>query len=174
MKISRFRYLLLVVVLFAGCIKSDDGPVEEYVGVGDMLPVFTVGDPPGEYRSFDAMGKVTLITFFDPYCSDCKRELPVLQGVWENLGGEDVFEMVNIVRGMTLEGLSVAENSEAWLSMPCYPDPERRIYNLFATVTVPRIYLVDRTGVVREMWVEKIDLSPTDFLARIRSYVEMP
>jgi thiol-disulfide isomerase/thioredoxin len=166
--------LLLWAMGFAGCVKDDETPTEEYVGIGDPLPAFAVSGNLTNYHSEQSIGKITLITFFDPECSDCRRERPLLQRVWKEMQAEEVFEMVNIARGRTLENLAEAEGGESWLAMPCYPDPDRSIYNLFATSTIPRIYLVDREGKVREKWVEKTGKTEDEFLAVVKSHAENP
>ena len=174
MKINRILYILLAAILFTNCVKDDDDEAVEYVKIGDAIPVFSVSGNYKDYDSTEAKGKVTLITLFNPECKDCKRELTSLQYLWENLKSDADFEMVNVARGITLDALSKAENGSAWLSMPCYPDPDKFIYNLFATRTIPRIYLADKNGIVRQMWVENTHMTQVQLLETIKSYIEMP
>lgn len=157
-------------ISLTGCVRDDRVKTEEYVGIGDPVPVFSVMN----YDSAQTIGKITLLTFFDPTCSDCQRELPLLEYVWGNLKNTPDFEMINIARGRTLENLAATEGGDRWLLMPSYPDPERIIYNLFATSTIPRIYLIDRQGVVCEKWVENTHLSAEQLLSVVKSYVEKP
>lgn len=156
-------------------MKDKGEATEEYVQVGDPVPAFTVNG----YDSAETVGKITLITFFDPECKDCQRELPLLQNAYNLLKYNNEFKMINIARGRTLENLAEVDEGATWLSMPCYPDPDRKIYNLFATSTIPRIYLVDQEGVVREKWVENTHMAEDEqgqeaFLSIIESYLEMP
>ena len=51
----------------------------------------------------------------------------------------------------------------------------QKAYSLFATVTIPRIYLSDKEGIIRAMWVEEIGLDREQLLEEIKSYLaEMP
>lgn len=165
-------YIVLFLIFIASCVGDDEPRMDpqEYVEIGDSVPDFIVSD----YHSETTIGKITLITFFDPLCGDCRRERPVLQYVWDNFGEDPDFEMVNIARGYTLENLASTDGGEDWMTMPYYPDPDRKIYNLFATSTIPRIYLIDREGIVRRMWVTKIGMSKGEFLKTIKSLVETP
>jgi thiol-disulfide isomerase/thioredoxin len=166
---NKIIYFLLIPIFFSGCMK-DEVKIKELVKVGDSVPDFSVMN----YHSAQTAGKITLITFFDPECGDCRRERPLLQYVWDDMQEKDDFEMVNISRGWMLENVAAAADGALWLNMPCYPDPDRKIYNLFATSTVPRIYLVDRQGIVCKMWVEKTNLTEEDFLNTIKLYLENP
>ena len=175
MKTINIIYFILFLALLSGCVKDNGEAAEEYVQVGDSVPVFTVND----YDSAETIGKITLITFFDPECRDCRRELPLLQNAYNLLKYNNEFQMINIARGRTLENLAEANEGATWLSMPCYPDLDREIYNLFATSTIPRIYLVDRDGIVREKWVENTHMAENEqgleaFIAIIESYLETP
>ena len=170
MKINPITSFIFAAASLAGCIREGRIETGEHVGIGDPVPAFSVTN----YQSTHSVGKITLLTFFDPTCSDCRRELPLLEHVWENLKDTPDFEMVNIARGRTLENLAATADGGRWLSMPCYPDPDRSIYNLFADSTIPRIYLIDRHGIVREKWVENTHMNAGQWLSGVRSYVENP
>ncbi|MCD8186093.1 MAG: TlpA family protein disulfide reductase, partial [Rikenellaceae bacterium] len=143
------------------------------IQTGDYLPAFTLSGKDG-YTFSPEVGTAYLITFFNPTCQDCRRELPKLETVWENLRGQEGFEMVNIVRDMTLDQLSEAAEGSRWLAMPVYPDPDREVYRLFATQTIPRIYLTDRSGTILRMWVNEVPETAEDFLALIQASIEKP
>ena len=174
MKINKILYVLLSVALFAGCVKSDDNLNEERVSVGEALPVFTVKGPDGAtYSPSNSVGKVTLICFFNTTCPDCHRELPKIQYVWEQLESEGQFALACIGRDRTL-----AEIAEYWttgrFTMPYYEDPARSVYELFATLKIPRLYLADKDGIVREIWIEEVSLTQEQLLAKIKSYTGTP
>lgn len=174
MRISKILFLALVAVCMSACVRNDDDtPSEEYVHKGDLLPVFVADGPSGtSYHSADARGKITIICLFNTTCPDCHRELPKLQYVWQELDGES-FELACIGRERTL-----AEIAEFWeeqgFTMPYYEDPLKTVYGLFATRTIPRIYLTDKAGIVREMWVENTDMTREQLLAIVRGYLETP
>jgi len=187
MKIHSIILLGLSAILFTACIhdkdKNDDpDPATSLIKTGDRIPAFTVAGKMGsEDLVFDASAldtRLTLISFFNPGCGDCKREHPKLQYVWDQLKDTEGFRMVNIVRAMTLEGLE--KEGADWMKMPCYEDPDKRVYDRFATAYIPRIYLVDQSGIVRQMWVEylrdedKRELSKEQFLQIVKGWLEKP
>jgi Uncharacterized protein SCO1/SenC/PrrC, involved in biogenesis of respiratory and photosynthetic systems len=173
---NRLKYIgcILIALLVVSCVRSDDEPAEEYIQVGDDLPEFTVNGPSGtQYDSAGATGRITLICFFNTTCPDCHRELPKLQYVWERLEDNGLFSMVCIGRDRTLSEIAAYWNAESF-TMPYYEDPLRAAYTLFATRTIPRIYLVDEDGIVRKMWVEEIGLSREQLLDAVKSYTGTP
>ncbi|MDL2230502.1 TlpA family protein disulfide reductase [Alistipes sp. OttesenSCG-928-L06] len=171
-----FKYIAFLAagLLAVSCISSDDEPNEEYVAVGDKLPVFQAKGPnEAVYNSADASGKVTLICLFNTTCPDCHRELPKVQYVWDQLAAHESFEVVCVGRERTLAEIATFWSGQGF-TMPYYEDPQRAVYKLFATSVIPRLYLADRAGVVREMWVEETNLTPDQLLSVVKGYVETP
>ncbi len=171
----RSKWFLLLVFLapaFISCMKEKEDR-EEYVEVGDPLPSFSAVGEDGVYYSSSAEGKITLICFFITTCPDCHRELPKVQKVWEAFGEDPDFEAVAIGRGHTL-----GEISDFWeefdFTMPYYCDPQREVYERFATVTVPRIYISDRNRIVRYKWVNYLGMDADDLTNIFRDLIENP
>lgn len=172
---TRIWLALVALPLFFGCVKDDKKDQgESLVTVGQTIPEFTVT---GNQKTFDSSSldaRITLLTFFHSGCPDCERILPHLLYVYERYEADTRFEMVNIGREQTLGSIP-----SAWLTMPCYPDPDRGIYNQFATATIPRVYIVDANGEVLQMWVEELrdaqgkELSESEFAAIIEAYLRM-
>ncbi len=136
---------LMSAVLPAGCVTDKIDDVWS-VGVGEQCPAFEVRMHDGSLLS-DGMleGKRSLIVFFDTGCGDCRKELPVVQEVYDAVkaGDEDV-EVVCISRG---EGEAVV--SAYWrdngLSLPYSAQSDATVYHRFASSVVPRIYVVSPT-----------------------------
>lgn len=133
----------LVSFLVAGCItQHDDYPdVVDIVGKGDLLPDFEVTMNDGSRVSTaDLAGRRSLVVLFNTGCPDCRRELPVIQSVYDAAG--DNFTLLCIAREE--EAASIAAYWEAnGLTMPYSPQADRRIFNLFATESIPRVYVAD-------------------------------
>ncbi len=139
----------------AGCISEKgggEGPAQ-WVEVGDRVPQFTLG----ELSSPEAFeGRKSLIVFFNTWCPDCQREMPVINDACRQLPD---LQAIAISRGETLEQQAI----EQWApEMQYYPDPNKEIFNLFAESTVPRVYLIDETGVVAWMAIEELP-DPNNF-----------
>ena len=173
MKLAKVCCVLFGMLLFSGCIKSDDDNVEEYVKVGDPVPVFSVSGETRVYSSTEAGGKITLICFFTTWCPNCHDELPKIQYVWDALSEDSGFELAAIGREEDLATIRKfwGENS---LTMPYYEDPGRDAYKKFASATIPRCYIIGRNETVLEVVIGETAWTKEQWLAKVRSYVETP
>lgn len=155
--------LILSLLTFAACSMSDDEgtpnggkPVE----VGDRVPLFSVpticrGGGAATFSTEHLTGE-TVIVFFNTTCPDCRRDLPLLNQYYLEQQGKDGFQMVAISREESRESIA-AYWQEAELSIPYSPQPNRTIYNLFASSIIPRIYFCSSDGIVRRIDVEKFN-----------------
>lgn len=102
----------------------------------------------------DLIGHPSVVVLFSVYCTDCRHELPEIQRLWDkSRNGELTGD------GRPLPILLIARENTAelykpfWeflkLTMPYSPQPDRRIYSLFATSHIPRIYISDSSGIIR-------------------------
>lgn len=158
---------------FASCIKEESEDVADevinYVAEGDLLPVFSVDDGAGNrLTNEDFKGKKSYLLFFITTCGDCARELPRIEKIWNQIKEDPDYQVVAIARkqGKKETDAYWADND---LTMPKYLDPDRKVYEMFANVMVPRIYLIDREGVVRWMGIEEFTLSDEELLEKIKS-----
>ena len=99
-----FVTLLAFILLLLSCIKDEKEDVINYIEENDKLPEFTVKSATGEeLHSEDLSGNTTLLVFFVTTCGDCKRELPKIDSVWNELKDQPTFRLVTISRGETAE-----------------------------------------------------------------------
>jgi peroxiredoxin len=151
-----FMLLYLTVVGCSSVVDEADNTVER-VHVGDRVPLFSVTVSEGEQvRTFSTaqLTGETVIVFFHTSCSDCQRDLPLLNDYYLQHKDDKGFRMVAISREEGAE--SVAAFWEAkHLQIPYFAQTDRRIYNLFATSIIPRIYFVSAQGIVTRIDVEK-------------------
>lgn len=83
---SVFFIALCSCMAMVSCISdgddSDTGSIE--LVAGDKLPVFSVTMNDGRVVTHESLrGKVSFIVFFNTGCKDCRRELPVIQQIYE-------------------------------------------------------------------------------------------
>ena len=82
-----------------------------------------------------------MIVFFNTGCIDCQKELPVVQAVYDRcrIDYPDV-EVICISRN---EGKESIEKywRENGLSIPYSAQDDNRVYSLFASSVIPRIYI---------------------------------
>lgn len=141
-----FFYVLILFVFssFQGINAQEETTL---VQISDPVPDFTFEKSPGVTRTISELkGKTVLITFFATWCGPCRKELPFIQSeIYNKYKNNPKFEVLIFGREHSWEEVSnfKAENK---FSMPFYPDPERKIYSLFAGQYIPRNFLVSADG----------------------------
>lgn len=153
---------MLACLVLWGCgnIHEEDDVVERIV-VGSRVPIFSVNvvDYEGLTTSFSTnrLYGETVIVFFSTQCKDCQRELPELNDYYLKHKDDDGFQMVAISRA---EGeQSVADFWSANnLQIPYSAQEDRKIYDLFASSVIPRVYFVSSSGIITKVLIENFDL----------------
>lgn len=149
-------YILSIMACLTSCITDVENVTDsgDLVKIGDKLPSFVIQTSEGEEITNHSLeGKPAVIVFFSTECNDCKRELPIVQRVFDD--NKTTANFLCISRGQTEDAVSVFWAEES-LSLPYSAQSDRKVYHLFATHTIPRIYITDSKGVVRKIFVEKI------------------
>lgn len=132
-------------LMFSSCINE---PEEEIWSLkpGEPCPQFAITLSDGtDVTTASLAGQTTMILFFDTSCSDCREELPVVQSVYDritDLGADAAGTgIICISRGEPAS--SVAPYWEAQgLTLPYSAQPDRTVYDLFASSLIPRIYVI--------------------------------
>lgn len=130
-----------------GCIRDDD-PDNVGVAPGDKLPEFSVTISDGTVCGSQTLsGRWGVIEFFNTGCGDCRESFPVLQEVSEYYQDNPKVEVIAIAREENSEDIETywSENN---LTIPWSAQPDRKVYNLFATVGIPRLYISNPDGVI--------------------------
>lgn len=158
MKTTRLWTVLIALTLL-GCSMADDeeSEVKERVSVGDRLPVFTVATveadgTAGTFSTARLKGE-TVVVLFNTSCSDCRRELPRLNDYYLQHRNDRDFSMVAVSREEGAGSVAAFWKSQG-LSLPYSAQADRRVFELFATATIPRVYYAT-DGIVRRVFIEK-------------------
>ena len=161
---SKLKYwnIMLACLMIWGCgsIHEEDDVVERIV-VGSRVPIFSVNvvDYEGLTTSFSTnrLYGETVIVFFSTQCKDCQRELPELNDYYLKHKDDEGFQMVAISRA---EGeQSVADFWSANnLQIPYSAQEDRKVYDLFASSVIPRVYFVSSSGIITKVLIENFDL----------------
>ena len=142
-----YSLLMMIVCTTTGCV-TDDEPDGPSLIAGDPLPEFSVTMNNGEVISTNSLkGTIPVIVFFNTGCSDCQKELPVIQKLWEEYNNTQGVKIVAIAREEKADEIRNYWKKNG-LSLPYSPQDTREVYNLFATSIIPRIYIANRDGII--------------------------
>jgi len=115
--------------------------------VGDKAPAFSWTTIDGQSFDLSSMkGKIVMINFFATWCGPCNSELPVLQkNIWEKYKNNKSFQLIILGREHNAKEVSDFVKTKGF-TMPFAPDPERGIFKLYATQSIPRNVIVGKEG----------------------------
>lgn len=140
--------LLALLGITASGWAQEPADTTTLVRVGEQMPAFAVKTLDGQTIDSAALvGKVVLVNFWATWCPPCRQELPLLQkDVWDAFRGKE-FVMVAVSRGEKEETVRKFLAGHP-VSFPVALDPDKKVYGLFATQSIPRSFVVDKRGVV--------------------------
>ena len=151
------RMLILYTALAAGANMALAGEVDlaaaEAGGLklskGSFEPVsqtvFTDPDG-GEHTLGDYAGQAVLVNFWATWCAPCREEMPALNALQKELGGDD-FQVVTIASGRNPQPAIDKFFTEAEIdSLPVLLDPRQKLAREFGVVAMPATILIDREG----------------------------
>lgn len=149
----------VMCALLSGCIK-DDLPEEHGLAIGDRVPAFSVAMSDGTtFSSNELQGKRGMIVFFNTECPDCRRELPKIQQAYDRVKDDPEYKVICIAREEEEEGIA-AYWRENGLTLPYSPQSDRAVYNLFATVSIPRMYITNPDLVIDAVYDDTTPFDP--------------
>ncbi len=149
----------------AATVQSSESADEFLVAqVGDEAPLFSVEMLSGTDISLESLrGKVVLINFWATWYPPCQKELKCVQtDLIDRFAGRD-FVFLPISRGE--ERAVVAKFLEQnGYTFDVGLDPEKAIFDLYATNYIPRNFLINRHGVVA---AATVGYEPEEFAALV-------
>jgi peroxiredoxin len=165
---KRFLVILFLVNIISGCIKEDVTGAD--IKVGDMLPGFEVLMNDGSVAN-DAFlkGSVSIVMFFHTSCPDCQQALPGVQQIYDEYASKGV-KTVLISREEGLDDVS-GYWSRNGLDLPYSAQNDRKVYELFASSRIPRIYISDENGTVRYIFTDDPVPSYDDLKSALESLI---
>ena len=153
--LSFVLYTALAVGANAGPVDTEalealrEGTMKKLVFVGEPAAVsdapFT--DPAGaEHRLSDWKGKYVLVNFWATWCAPCRKEMPALNAIQADFGG-DAFEVVTIATGRnTLQGINRFFEEAGVTELPILLDPKQGLAREMAVLGLPVTVLLDPDG----------------------------
>lgn len=100
----------------------------------------------GEHSFADWKGKVVLVNFWATWCAPCRKELPALDALNRDLGGED-FAVVTIATGRNPQPAITRLFDEVGVkTLPVYLDPKLQLSREMGILGLPVSILLNRDG----------------------------
>ena len=162
---KRLSVIFSIVCIISGCVLEKNEGAD--LKTGDVLPDFEVVMNDGSVVNDDYLnGSISAVMFFHTSCPDCQQTLPRMQTIYDEYTPKGV-KIVLISRD---EGESdiMSYWSENDLNMPYSAQNDRKVYELFATSRIPRIYISDKNGIVRYIYTD----DPTPSYDELKSSFE--
>ena len=160
--------VLAAILLLPGCSGrrgSGSGNISEeeattLIKAGDTAPDFTVELLSGERLTLSSLrGQVVLLDFWATWCPPCRQELARVQSdLIDRFAGRD-FVFLPISRGEDRATVEAFRTKQGY-GFPMGLDPERAIYDRYASNFIPRNFLIDRRG---KVVVASVGYEPEEF-----------
>lgn len=182
---KRILAFLAVFIIAAGCGKNEDKTPSRDTGTtakvaavsrvetrGEMVPNFSWTYTTGATDNFDSYkGAVTLVNFWATWCGPCKKELPDLVALSNELASKDI----KIIGVSTDKGGNVAEKVQEFVGRYDIPYPivisNDELEEAFGNVNaLPTSFIVTRDGTIAETLIGL--RSKEEFRERLTSYLQ--
>jgi peroxiredoxin len=148
-------------LLMAGCGQKSEaegraGGQGLVVGsrTGDLAPDFSLQRIDGGTLDLASLkGKAVLIDFWDTWCPPCRRAMPHLQEISEAYAGDLVVIGVAMGRDGEEKVRSYVKNNGLTFEFVLADAPNYTVLRDYGGVqSIPTTFLVDRQGVIRNVW----------------------
>ena len=155
--IVRSALLYTALALGANAAHADTAALEA-LRTGDMQKLVFHGEPVAagttafadaegaEHRLSDWQGKVVLLNFWATWCAPCRKEMPMLDALEAEFGGED-FAVVTVATGRnSAQGIRRFFEEVAVTRLPILLDPGQELAREMGVFGLPITVILDREG----------------------------
>lgn len=113
-----------------------------HIVIGEPTPPLLVSERSGKtYSIFDHQAEVTVLVFWSPTCSHCKKELPEVAKIYDDYQDKGVSLITLCTKDdeSCWEFLDSAHLGDSWISAK----PASNCYRTYDLRTTPKIYVLD-------------------------------
>ena len=125
--------------------------LHQEMAIGSEAPDFTAKLNNGEtFTLSDKKGQVILLNFWATWCSNCVKEMPAIEKLYEEYGDQIVIVGVNVGEDEdTINAFVDAKN----YSFPVAYDTDSEISNLYPSAGIPYTVIIGKDGLVTETFL---------------------
>lgn len=121
---------------------------DEYINVGDVLPIDNITTVDGEVINLQQLGKRKLVILFASWCTDSNSLLTALNS--SPLLDDDSIDIIAIAREEDTETVSNWRDKRG-IKVALAVDVDRSIYKRFASGGIPRVITVGENNKIIKM-----------------------
>ena len=113
-----------------------------------LAPDFTVLDASGkEVKLSDFRGKPVVVNFWATWCGYCVKEMPAFEEVYQQLGSDIHFLMINVTDGVQ-ETIDKASTfiADSGYTFPVYYDTQYSATRTYGAYSLPMTFFFDAEG----------------------------
>ena len=125
--------------------------LHQEMAIGSEAPDFSVKLNNGEtFTLSDKKGQVILLNFWATWCSNCVKEMPAIEKLYEEYGNQVVIIGVNVGEDKsTVDAFIDTKN----YTLPIAYDTESNISNLYPSAGIPYTVIIGKDGLVTETFL---------------------
>jgi len=141
---------------------------------GLPAPNFTFPGLDGKMVSLsDHRGKVVLLNIWATWCPPCVEEMPSIQRLYEELGGED-FEILAVSIDNSGAKVVAPFMKKYKLSFPALLNPEGTVQTLYGTTGVPESFIIDKEGILVQKVIGSRNWAAPEAIRFFRDLIRKP
>ncbi len=152
--LRKFIFFLILLVLLLDFSSQSEAIHEDLFIKAKIIPVKHIKKAPNfkledlygkevELHSFK--GKVILLIFWATWCGPCKKEMPSMEALYQQLKHQD-FILLGISVDYERKGKVKEFIEKNGFSFPILLDPKLQVYYLYEIEVIPTAILIDKQG----------------------------
>jgi thiol-disulfide isomerase/thioredoxin len=120
--------------------------------IGQPAPDFALCDDTGAFvrRVSDMKGEVVWLNFWATWCVPCKKELPDIQALYDEMQDDGLEVLIVNYRESSEEALEFLP--PLGISMPVVLDEAGTVYDEYRLAGLPDSFFIDREGVLAAVY----------------------
>ena len=121
----------------------------------------------------DFKGRLTLVNFWATWCAPCRKEMPSLEELSNQIGG-DTFQVVTIATMRSSEeAVKKFFNDNNIIDLPKFRDPKGHLARASGVAALPLTILLDRNGNEISRLIGDADWSQDETIEFIKKAIEI-